>query len=576
MPSLWERLRRRKVVEWGTGYLAAGWIAFEVVGQLVHTFGLNEDVERIAFVLLAAGLMATLVVAWYHGERGPQRLGGIEVTLLVSILTIGAVSAIVVRSETAIQPSVRASTGLDAVTSSIAVLPFDNFGDDEDQHFSDGISEEILNVLAQIPDLQVAARTSSFAYREGTAEIPEIAQSLGVAYVLEGSVRRSSATVRITAQLIAGATGFHVWSKTYDRERTPSNLFEIQDEIARIVARELQLRVSTSIVGAARFQTLDPQAHDLYLRGLAAFAQGTGDALHEALSLFQRAGERDEGYALAHARTSLTYQYLADAYLPGAEAYPLGLEAANRALRLAPDLPQALAARGIHRMSYYPWAMEKGYADSKRALEISPSVPWAHFGIAIYGWWRGSPEGCSDLDNARRVDPLNPLFPFFQGFCSSLMGRHAEAVAAQEVADRLDPDFLYIDGYVGLSYAALGRHEDALAQFERAERIRGGPSAGYAIYLADQGHAEKARAKLEAIERASATGEIFPPELLAIGWAVLGDDERAFRALEHGMRIRSAGALVMSSAHRIRRLTSTPRYRELAARYGLPLPPRTP
>lgn len=576
MLALWERLKKRKVVEWGAAYLAGGWLVFEVVGQLSDTFGWGENVGRIAFVVIVVGFLPAVVLAWYHGERGRQRVSGVEALMLAGICVIAATGIVLVRSEPdSVKPDSEA-VGLDAATSSIAVLPFSNFGPAEDQHFSDGISEEILNVLAQIPDLLVAARTSSFTYREGSTEIPDIAKALGVAYVLEGSVRRSESHVRITAELIEGPTGFQVWSDTYDRELTPSNIFQIQDDIARRVARELQLRVSGTSVGAARYQTEDAQAHELYLRGRAAFAEGGGDGLRRALNLFQRAAARDEGYALAYAGIAWTYGVLADAYMPPSEAYPSGLEAANHALELAPDLAEALSARGLIRLSYPPWEMEAGYTDAVKALAINPSSPWAYFNTALYSWWRGDPEGCSDLQDAHRVDPLDPLWPHILGFCNALTGRHREAVAAQEIQNEIDPDFTYLEPWVGLSYAALGRDDEAIDRFTRGERFTGRPSVAYAVYLADQGRVEEAREKLRALERTVAAGPHFPPELLAVGWAVLGEDERAFELFEEGLRIGSAAAPILPSIVRVRHLTQTERYRDLADRYGLPLPRRSP
>jgi adenylate cyclase len=571
MKSIRDRLRGRKVVQWSVAYLTAAWVGLQVVGQLAQTFGFDSGVERITFVLLAVGFLAAVVLAWYHGEKGRQRVSGTEVVLLLGVVAIGAAGVAAVRGPRIAESGALGASGVHAVTSSLAVLPFDNLGPTEDQHFSDGISEEILNVLAQIPDLQVAARTSAFAQRGEEATAPEIARSLGVAFLLDGSVRRSSNIVRIHAQLISGDTGFEVWSDTFERDLTPSNLFEIQDEISMTVARKLQVHVSDAGTGAARYQTSDPEAHDLYLRGLFDFAEGTGDALTSARQLFEAAADRDPDYALANARLAWTYAFLADAYLEPDEAYPRARAAADRALQVAPDLAEALAARGSNRMSYPPWRMEEGYADSRRALELSPSSPWGYFAVALYEWWRGEPDGCGAMRDAHRVDPLNPVWPSWQALCTSMTGKHAEAVTIQETVARLSPDFVYLDRFVGLSYAALGRDAEAIEQFEISERVLGRPSIAYATYLADQGSIAEARAKLEAL---GDYGGVVPiaPELMAIGWLAVGEEERAFEFLEDGMRTRSAGAILAYSIERLRPLATTDRYRALAARYGLPSP----
>jgi adenylate cyclase len=570
MTSIRDRLLGRKVVQWAVAYLTAAWLGLQVVGQLAQMFGLDGAVERITFVLLGTGFLAALILAWYHGEKGRQRVSGTEVLLLLGVVAIGAAGIAAVGGASVAESGAQGTSGLDAITSSIAVLPFDNFGPAEAQHFSDGVSEEIRNVLAQIPSLQVAARMSAFSQRTEESTANEIARSLGVAFLLDGSVRRLANTVRIHAQLISGETGLEVWSDTFERELTPTNLFGIQDEISVIVARELQVRVPNAGPGAARYQTSDPEAHDLYLRGLFAYAEGTGDALESARQLFERAVDRDPNFALAHARLAWTYAFLADAYLQPDEAYPKARAAADRALALAPDLAEALAARGLIRLSYLPWQMEEGYADSRRALELSPSSPWGYITVSVYGWWRGEPDGCNHVGDAHRVDPLNPFWPFWQSFCSSMTGEHATAVTIQETAARLNSDFVYLDRFVGLSYAVLGRDVEAIEQFEISERVLGRPSIAYATYLADQGRTSEAREKLEALGGEGIVGPI-APELLAVGWLAVGEEELAFEFLEDGMRTRSSGAILASSIERLRPLTATDRYRSLAARYGLPL-----
>jgi TolB-like protein len=579
MPSLLERLKRRKLVQWALAYLAGAWVAFEVVGQLTQTFAWNQSVERIVFVLIAAGFLAALVLAWYHGERGHQRASGVELLMLAGILFIAGIGVVAVQrldpgtAGVAAESTGGAPSPLDAATASIAVLPFENFGSDSDRHFSDGISEEILNVLAQIPGLRVAARTSSFAYGEGGHDISAVARDLSVGHVLEGSVRRAGNRVRITAQLIGGEDGFHLWSETYDRELTPENVFDIQDQISREVALQLQLRVSESTGRAGQFQTEDSQAHDLFLLARSAFYEGTEESLFRAKDLYGRAVARDSTYAMAWGGLAEVYGVLADAYLPPDEAYPPGLAAAQRAVELAPDFSDAWAIRGAIRSSF-TWEMEEALQDAERSLELNPSSTWGYLTVAIYGMWEGGEAGvakCRMLDESRRVDPLNPFWPTMQTMCFSLAGYHREAIESSKAAETLDPDFVYLDRFVGLSYAALGMDEEAVRQFETAERLLQQPSYCHIVYLADQGRTEEARERLDQLLQLRQDGAYLVPWFLAYAYHALGETDRTLEVLEEGLSVRDAGSLMTGLNPRMRDVYESEEYRALAARYGFPL-----
>jgi TolB-like protein len=238
--------------------------------------------------------------------------------------------------------------GGDVAQASIAVLPFDNMSADaENEYFADGLAEEILNALAHVPGLKVAARTSSFSFKDKDADIPTIAGALGVRTVLEGSVRKSGDRVRITAQLINAADGLHLWSETYDRDL--DDIFVVQEEIARAIVEALEVRLTAGGALVER-PTGDQEAYEEYLRGRFLWNQRTPEALEAAISHFERAVERDPDFTLAWAG-------LADAiltlpwYVSEADWDSLlqsGREAAERALELDPNLGQAHATLGIY------------------------------------------------------------------------------------------------------------------------------------------------------------------------------------------------------------------------------------
>jgi adenylate cyclase len=227
--GVWDRLRRRKVVQWSVAYVAAAWAVLQGLEFLADLYGWPLQVLRLITLGLAVGLPIVLVLAWYHGDRGEQRMRGTELAIISLLFLVGGgIFWLYDRGReddaepVTAQDTAAASSPDDRVhapdAKSIAVLPFADMSPAKDQEYmSDGIAEELLNLLAKVPDLNVIARTSSFAFKGQNVEIAEIAKRLNVAHVLEGSVRKSGNTVRITAQLIRAADSTHVWSETYDR-----------------------------------------------------------------------------------------------------------------------------------------------------------------------------------------------------------------------------------------------------------------------------------------------------------------------------------------------------------------------
>ena len=267
--STWTRLRRRKVVQWGLVYVAGAWGFLQGLEYVSDAFHWPEQLRQIALLALLIGLPVVLVLAWYHGDRGEQRVGGAELTIITLLFLLGGgifwlyergdeTPTVADRADVAPAPAV-------ATAKSIAVLPFVNMsGDAGNEYFADGLSEELINLLAKIPELRVAARTSAFKFKGEKINVQEVAQKLNVAHVLEGSVRKSGNKVRITAQLIKAADGYHVWSETYDR--TLDDIFVVQDDIAGAVVKALQVTLLGTAL-ATRSKPQDPEAYNLALQG---------------------------------------------------------------------------------------------------------------------------------------------------------------------------------------------------------------------------------------------------------------------------------------------------------------------
>ena len=304
----WAKLRRRKVVQWGIVYAAGAWGFLQGLEYATDTFNWPGQIQQLTTLALLVGLPVVLVTAWYHGDQGRQRVSAAELIIIALLFLVGG--GIFWRYDQASEAPSPASASLQPpgaapqapvmfAEKSIAVLPFVNMsGDAENEYFSDGISEEILNVLARVPELSVAARTSSFQFKGEKRDISEIATRLKVRMVLEGSVRKQTDRVRVTAQLIDAQTGFHLWSETYDREL--KDIFAIQDEIARAIGAELKVRVLDKGAGnVAVSGTTDVAAHDLYLRGLSLWRVREEDELFAANDAIERAIAADPGFAQA-------------------------------------------------------------------------------------------------------------------------------------------------------------------------------------------------------------------------------------------------------------------------------------
>jgi TolB-like protein/Flp pilus assembly protein TadD len=470
--NLLAELKRRKIAQWTLGYAAGAWALLQAIGFMVESYDWSHTVSRIAIVVVAVGFFVTLVLAWFHGERGAQRLSRNEMLLLALLLALGGGLA----WRTAHAPASTASNVRDAQPAnatatnphSIAVLPFVNMsGDKDNAYFSDGISEEILNVLAQIPGLQVAARTSSFAFKGGNKEVPEIASELKVRMVLEGSVRKQGERVRITAQLIDASNGYHVWSQTYDRDL--KDIFAIQDEIAKAIADELKVKIGGATASIAPSKgTRNIQAHDAYLRGLALWQMRGEDNLWQALKQFQQSAAADPQFAEAYAGQALVYVILPDnsARITYDDAFAWARDNAEHALSLEPALPEPYVALGY--LADGDRRRETAAALYRRAIALRPSYATAYQWLGNSLWSGGQLEpGVAALERASALDPRSAIIANNHGMALIALGRYADAKALCEPILKSAPDNHSCLESTGFAALDLGDFSEARTLFAR-------------------------------------------------------------------------------------------------------------
>jgi TolB-like protein/Tfp pilus assembly protein PilF len=483
--NLVSELKRRRVFRVLVGYGIVSFAVLQVVEPIMHALHMSDATLTYTVVALALGFPVAVMLAWAFDinagkiERtAPLAAGPRDVRLGLVLLAIGVLAAapgtiwyFFVRKPAQPGPAAEAV----ATMASIAVLPFVNLSSDKEQeYFSDGISEEILNVLARLPELSVAARTSSFQFKGEKRDVAQIAAQLKVRMVLEGSVRKQAEKVRITAQLIDAQTGFHLWSQTYDRDL--KDIFAIQDEIARAIGDELKIRVGKKgASGSAVRGTTSPQAHDLYLHGLAQWQVRRADELWAAKESFERAIAADPGFAEAWGGLALCHAVLPDytVRISYKDAHARGREAAEQALVLDPTQAEPYAALGSIESDEGHY--QTGVALLKRAVVLRPSFATARQWLGTSLMMLGArEESLASLARAAELDPRSVIVAANYSSMLMLAGRNADAIAACTPALEHAPDFIPCLSNCALAYLLDGKRDLARPFYDRWARSKGG------------------------------------------------------------------------------------------------------
>jgi TolB-like protein/Tfp pilus assembly protein PilF len=448
---------------------------------------------------------------------------------------------------------------------SIAVLPFADMSEKKDQEYmSDGIAEELLNLLSQVPELKVTARTSSFAFKGRKANIAEIAKKLNVAHLLEGSVRKSGNKLRITAQLIRTADSTHLWSETYDRPL--DDIFAVQDEIAGAIVQALQIRLAGGELNRRKGGTQNLEAYQLYLRAWNS-PWNTNPSLDAAGDYLEQAVKLDPGYGMAWSSLASVASLKTDnGWLESTEGYERARQLAQHALQLSPDLAHAHG-----RLQYvylmYDWDWAAAEAEGRRALAIDPTNPSV---LNVAGMLSRTLGRWEDAERSFRAalarDPLSTYVIWNLGFTYYVAGRLAESEAMYRKLLEMDPDFPWTHAYLGKTLLAQGKPEAALAMVQQevheASRLLYLP-----IVLQAAGRKAEAEQALQAqIAHWANRGAFF----VAQTYAYRGDHDLALQWLERAYQQKDAALIEITGEPLFKNLANDPRFKAFLRKMRLP------
>jgi TolB-like protein/Flp pilus assembly protein TadD len=494
-----DRLRHRKIVQWALAYLAGAFALLQAVDIVGQRFGWPEQVERVLIVALPIGFLVALVLAWYHGERGAQRVSGTELSLLALLLAIGGgILWRVAASTHAGDAAASAGSGVTALgAASTAVLPFVNMSADKaNEYFSDGMTETLLNRLAQVPQLKVAARTSSFSFKGSNIDVRKIGAQLGVASLVEGSVQQAGDTLRITAQLVRAVDGAHLWSRNYDRKA--ADLFAIQDEIAGAVTEALvgELLPKTKEI-LAKGGTKDLAAYDAYTRALEKLAVNMFASNIEAEALMKQALTLDPNYVDAMLGLVNTWLNMArTGQIAETEFQTRSAPMLDRVEAIDPGNAWLLVFRG--EIAELRGEHDVAERLARRAVAAAPGVARLHNILSdIYTDQENPAAAMPEMDLALALNPLDANVIRYRATKLRLFGRLDEAKAATLHAIELDPKNSSNYWELGANAYLRGNLVEAIVNAAKSSQLdRADPesSSDLAVGLAEIGESAAADA----------------------------------------------------------------------------------
>ena len=608
--SFLKELQRRNVIRVGIAYLVGSWLLLQIVDILVPMLGLPGWIGKFVFLMIAVGIIPVLIFSWAY-EMTPdglkpesevthdqfltlqtaKKLDRVTIILLLVVAGMVVIDRFVPESGGPSGPPANKLANDPPITSlaatvpaamqqstrlpgdgrqSVAVLPFVNMSDDsQNEYFSDGISEELLNVLVRIKSLRVPSRTSSYTFKDSEKNLLEIGSALNVEHVLEGSVRKAGDRIRVTAQLIEVATDTHLWSETYTREL--DDIFAVQDEIAQAIVKALQLTLtSTDNQSVVAHSTLNVEAYNKYLLGRHLWNQRAYDPnlLLAAIKPLREAVEIDPEYDQAWAALADTY-ILIPSYGVGAEQkfWSLGREAVRKALAINPNSARALAGSGfIKSFNDYDW--EGANADFEHAIMLEPGYATAHFWYGtILNLQRRVDEALLQLQLARKADPMSVIIRHTPGYFLLWALHPDEAEGHFMDALELGQPTRWTIYNLDILHTIKGNYDEARRRVNQLAAMEGfDPEPDLARIDAIEDPTLKERALILLRERQDLDDGVFGK---AVQFALLGEYESALESLEKGFAAGDPQITAMNYVKLFDPLRDNPRFKAMLKELNL-------
>lgn len=586
-----DKLRQHNVGRVAVLYLGVCWVVLEPVHVVFHMLGVPEWVNRLVVIAMALGFPIAVITAWIYAVTPPGLAPG-AIDVRHSVLrrmsrrlnrAIAAVASLMVvyfllyyfwLGKHITEPITEGAqesldsqgvAGIAVPQRSIAVLPFVDMSQSRDQQYlADGLAEELLNLLAQVPELRVAARTSAFAFKNKAEDVAAIAKSLHVAHVLEGSVRKAGDHVRVTAQLIRADSGYDLWSETY--EGTLDDIFKLQDRISASVVQALKVK----LLGGAlpRAAPANPQAYNLYLQGRFIADQHTREGFTSAIDYLERAVQLDRSYEPSWTELSIVYTDMAErGFMPAGQALPKARDSASIALSLNPRSARAHVALGYLHMSD-DWDWQAADREIQQALELDPgSADVLHAAGSLYLVLGRKEESVKLLLAALERDPMRASSFSNLGIAYFADGRLAEAERAFRKSIELRPSANYTHNGLGLVLLWQGKLNAALEEMKRETDEMWRLEGLAIVYSAMHRQAEADAALAELTKKFQKDS----PYVVATVYGYRGQVDEAFAWLDRALAMRDATITSIKSDPLFAKVESDPRYAALLKKAGLPL-----
>jgi adenylate cyclase len=589
--SFFNELKRRNVVRVAIAYAVAAWVLLQIADLVLENITAPPWVIQVMMLVILMGFIASVVIAWAYemtpggikrqadvdrghsitAETGHKLdriiIGFLALAVAYFIYDKATTPELSQADPTPIPVEQTAVVSENSAEASIAVLPFVNMSDDaQNEYFSDGISEELLNVLVRVEGLRVPSRTSTFTFKGSDKKIAEIGKELNVDHVLEGSVRKSGDRIRVTAQLIDVKTDTHLWSESYTRK--VDDIFAVQDEIAQAIVDSLKITLDKDkkhTIGM--HSTSNVQAYNQFLLGRFLWNQRSTQSLQAAIQPFKNAVELDPQFDQAWAALAETYVLIPE-YWGGStsEFIPLSREATERTLTINPDSARALSVMAYIKASY-DFDFAGSNADFERALALEPGYATAHQWYGeILAVQRRTDEALEQFRLAAKLDPLAAIIPGAAGEALFNAGRLEESLLQFELAVSISPTTAFVHGDLAFTHMLLGNYPEAREAAIESGRLNGISVTAELATIDALENPELTDKAIAEIARSNLPDAVWGK---AIHYAALGEYELALENLELGFETGDPYAVRMNSMVIFDPLRETPRFQALLAKMNL-------